>query len=97
MFKCPHCEQATISYKQKYLMGIWSVIRCPNCGTRLSAQPLLLMALDVGYVWNAVWWLGLYFFNREPIYFVYLVIGWLILDFLNVKLIPIAALRSKPS
>ncbi len=100
MFPCPNCEKNTISLKSKLLAGYWKVIFCPSCNARLSAHPIFLPLLNFVYVWDVFWFFGLYYLDRspidlsrDPIYFVYMVIGWILLDLLNLVLIPLAIMK----
>lgn len=94
-FACPRCQEDTISFRDKYLAGVWRVIACPQCDARLTAYPILLLMIHMAYVWNILWFFGLYYFERDFIYFAYMAIGWIILDFLNVQIIPLAVLKNK--
>lgn len=94
-FACPRCQEDTISFRDKYLAGVWRVISCPQCAARLTAYPILLLMIHMAYVWNILWFFGLYYFERDFIYFAYMAMGWIILDFLNVQLIPLALLKNK--
>lgn len=95
MFPCPRCREDCISYKDKYLAGLWRTISCPRCGARLCANPWILMFLHMTYVWNVLWFYGLYHFEGDPIYFLYMAIGWLVLDVLNLQLVPLSAMRNR--
>ena len=94
-YKCPSCKEETISLKEKYLTGMWMTTTCNSCGARVAALPLVLMLIWFCYVWNVIWWVGMSVFNGSWHYMIYMVVGWLILDFLNVNLIPLASLRAK--
>lgn len=92
MFQCPHCEQPSVSLKDKYLLGIWLTRRCRNCHARLSANPFFLGIIDMLYVWDVCWFGGLYFFDPDPYYFLYMAIGWLFLDVMNVAFVSLSVL-----
>jgi hypothetical protein len=96
MFTCPNCRENSISIKNKYLAGWWKPITCPNCSRKLSAFPWLLMALDMVYVWNVMWFYGLYHFDLDhsPVYFVYMAVCWVILDVLNVQFMPLSIMKN---
>lgn len=94
-FTCPRCGKDSITFREKYLAGIWRVVLCPDCGARLCAYPILLLLMHMAYVWNILWFFGLFYFKHDIVYFAYMAIGWMILDFLNVQLIPLAVLKDK--
>lgn len=97
MFTCPACQKDTISIKSKYLAGLWRPIRCGQCGAKLTAYPWLLMGLHMVYVWNVLWFFGLYVLDgKDPINFLYMAMAWVVLDVLNLQLIPLAVMRKQP-
>ncbi len=95
MYTCPRCKKETISWKKKYLAGLWLTIGCDNCEAKLSATPILLGLLHVVYAWNIAWFFSLYYFQRDPTYFVYMVVIWGILDALNVHYIPLSVMKKE--
>lgn len=94
-YECPRCGEKSISPKAKYLAGKWSVIHCPNCGARLCAYPLLLAGFYVLYVWDVMWFAYMWRYTGNAMHLVYMVIVWIVLDFLNVKLMPLASMKAK--
>lgn len=94
-FKCPSCREETISLKQKYLLGWWMTTTCSHCGARVAAFPWTLTLLFFAYVWNVIWWFGLYHFNGGLHYFLYMALFWVLLDVTNVFFMPLASLRRK--
>ena len=97
MFKCPRCRNDSISVMNKYKAGLWLTITCPRCETRLCAYPWLLMGLHLVYLWNILWFIGLFLAEGNPVYLLYMVAGLVLLEIANVKFIPLAAMRRKPS
>lgn len=100
MFTCPRCREDTVSYKDKYLADLWRTIKCPRCGARLTAYPVILLIMHMLYVWNVMWFLGMFMLNEplyDPMWFVYMAVVWVILDFLTLQLVPLAALREPTS
>lgn len=98
MFTCPRCQKDTISWKQKYLTNLWRTINCPQCGTRLTALPLVLLIMHMLYVWNVLWFVALYMFGtptHDPMWFVYMVVVWVVLDVATLNLVPLAAMRGR--
>lgn len=95
MFPCPRCREDCISCKDKYLAGLWRTIGCSRCGAKLCANPWILMVLHMTYVWNVLWFYGLYHFGGDPINFAYMAIGWVVLDVLNVLLVPLSVMRQR--
>ncbi len=97
MFTCPACREQTISFKSKYLAGLWQPIHCRQCGAKLTAYPWLLLCLHMVYLWNVLWFSGLYVLDgHDPLNFAYMAVAWGVLDFLNVQLIPLAIMRRHP-
>ncbi len=94
-FKCPSCHEETLSLGQKYRLGWWMTTHCSPCGARITAFPWTLMALYCLYIWNVVWWLGQYIFNGGLVNFIYMAIGWLLIDLINLYFMPLATLRRK--
>jgi len=94
-FKCPSCREQTISLKQKYLLGWWMTTTCGGCGARIAAFPWTLMALFFLYVWNVVWWVGMIHYTGSYHYLIYMAVIWVLLDLINVYLMPMASLRKK--
>jgi len=93
MYKCPHCRTLSIPLKDKYRTGVWGVIYCRHCKAKLCAYPILLGALYVVYTWDIMWFFGLYYFTRNLMDFVYMILGWLTLDALNVSFMPLAVMK----
>ena len=93
MYKCPHCRTLSIPLKDKYRAGVWGVIYCRHCKAKLCAYPILLGALYVLYTWDIMWFFGLYYFTRNLMDFVYMILGWLTLDALNVSFMPLAVMK----
>jgi hypothetical protein len=94
MYKCPHCRTLSIPLKDKYRAGVWGIIYCKHCKARLCAYPYLLGALYVVYTWDVMWFFGLYYFTRNPLDFVYMILGWVTLDALNVAFMPLAVMKN---
>lgn len=93
VFKCPSCHEETISLKDKLRLGWWMTTTCRHCGARVAAFPWTLMVLFFFHVWNVIWWFGLYHFKGGLDYFLYMAIGWLLLDLFNIYFMPLASLR----
>lgn len=96
MYKCPRCQTMSIPFKDKYRAGMWSNIYCSHCKAKLCAYPWLLAGIFILYAWDIMWFAGLYFFTRDELDFVYMILIWLILSALSVSLIPLAVMRSNP-
>ena len=93
MYKCPHCEAPSIPLKSKYWAGQWGTIHCKNCMARLCVYPWLLAGLYFFYVWNVVWWFGMYHFTNNYYYLAVLILGWIVLDLINLAFLPLALMR----
>lgn len=89
---CPHCEQKTFSWWDKYRAGKWALLYCPQCGGRVCAQPWVLAALYFFYVWDVVLF-GYLAYLDSLWYLAVMVAGWLILDYFSVY-VPLSPLRS---
>ena len=96
MYKCPRCHDICIPLKDKYRAGVWGVVYCEHCKAKLCAYPILLGLLYVVYCWDIAWFAGLYYFTHNYLDFVYMIIGWLILDALNITLMPLAVMKGSP-
>lgn len=95
-FRCPHCNRDTITFKAKYLAGLWQVIHCPACRGRLCANPIILAIAYVAYCWALAWFCFSALFQGSLLPLLYLVPVWLGLDFLNIQLIPLARMKPRP-
>ncbi|MFC1751169.1 hypothetical protein ACFL2V_20485 [Pseudomonadota bacterium] len=94
-FKCPSCNESTLSLIDKYRLGWWMTTHCNNCGVRIAAFPWTLMLIFFFYVWNVVWWAGLVNFNHSYHYLIYMVVCWVVIDLANIYLMPLSALKPK--
>jgi hypothetical protein len=89
---CPHCEQKTFGWWDKYLLGKWAVLRCRQCKGRACAQPIVLGALYFLYTWDVVLF-GYLAYLDSLWYLLVMVVGWLILDYFSVY-VPMSPLRT---
>jgi hypothetical protein len=96
LFKCPRCGKMSIPIKDKYKAGFWAVISCKNCEARLCIFPWLLAVLFVAYVWDVVWFYGMYHFTGHYIHFLYMIVVWLMLDAVNIYFMPLASMKTLP-
>ncbi|MBL1260360.1 MAG: hypothetical protein COB33_007510 [Thiotrichaceae bacterium] len=88
-FPCPKCEQPGISPKNKYRAGYMQDTFCAHCNVRLSANPWFLVPFSLIYMWVLAVCTFLYVFDGAGMMaLLYGVIGWLVVDALNVLLIP---------
>ncbi len=94
-FKCPACQENTLTFKDKYRLGWWMTTHCNSCGARIAAFPWTLMVLFFFYVWNVIWWAGMAHFNHSYHYFAYMLVGWILLDLANLYMMPLCTLRQK--
>ena len=92
-YKCPCCERTNITSKQKRKAGYWSIIYCADCKARLCIYPWLLAALWTLYVWDVAWFAGLYYFTHNYLDFVYMTVGWILLDYINVTYMPLVVMK----
>lgn len=92
---CPCCKKDTISTKDKYFAGIWRVIHCCDCNSRLCANPILMAVAYAVYFWAFAWFGYLAFYHKDPSQLLYLIPIWFFLDFLNIKLMPLSIMKKK--
>jgi hypothetical protein len=92
---CPHCEQKTFGWWDKYLVGKWAVLRCRQCSSRVCAQPIVLGALYFLYTWDVVLF-GYLAYLDSLWYLLAMVVGWLILDYFSVY-VPLSPLGARAS
>jgi hypothetical protein len=93
-FTCPKCKKEGISLKDKYRASIWQVIYCDSCGARLCAQPFLLAFAYFIYTWAVVSFVTIAIFKQSFMPILYMIIVWLILDFINVMSMPLSVMRA---
>lgn len=95
-FPCPKCEQSGISIKDKYRLGYWRETHCTHCNARLCANPWFLAPFSLIYMWALAACAFMYMFEDIGVMaFVYTLIAWLVIDFLNIVLIPMSVLRGR--
>ena len=94
-FICPNCKEHSIPLRDKYKAGMWRVIHCGHCRARLCAQPWVLAIGSMFYVWAMAWFGFWSFLEHSLVPLLYLIPVWLILDFLNIQLMPLSTLRSR--
>ena len=70
------------------------LLKCPECGGRVCAQPIVLAALYFLYVWDVVLF-GYLAYLDSLWYLAVMVGGWLILDYFAIY-VPLSPLRAKP-
>ena len=92
--ECPRCNQETISLKQKILTNKWIDVFCPNCGTRLCAQPTVLALLSFLLTWNIIYFGYLTVREASLTFGILFVVGWLLIE-VFMYYIPLCALRAK--
>ena len=92
-FTCPKCKQSGISFKDKYRASLWQVIYCNSCGARLCAQSWLLAFAYFIYTWAVVSFVTIAFYRESYMPILYLVLIWLLLDFISVMSMPLSVMR----
>lgn len=93
MFQCPHCNQATITLKQKYLAEKWVDAHCHACGGRSCMFPVLLVLLYFFYTWDVMLFGYVALAKHSILYLSVMIFGWIVLDLVGLS-IPLA--RMKP-
>ncbi len=91
---CPHCNEQTISWWQKYKAAKWALIYCDKCGKRSCSQPFILVFYTMLYTWDVMLFGYLYYLTKNGWYLLTLFIIWIILDIFSIYL-PISAMKSK--
>jgi len=95
-FPCPKCEQSGISIKDKFRVGYWRETHCAQCNARLCANPWFLAPFSLVYMWLLATCAFLFMFEDVgAMAIVYAVIGWLVIDILNIMLIPMSVMRNR--
>ncbi len=94
-YKCPKCSTACISVKDKYKAGSWREIHCEHCGARLCGHPWFMAAIYMVYFWVVAWFIFWSYFERNWWLLLGLIPSWLLLDYLNVRFMPLVILRAK--
>ena len=94
-YPCPSCKTDAIPLVDKYRAGMWREIRCPHCQARLCAQPWVLMVAWILYVWVAAWFGFWAWLDHSLLPLLYMILPWLLLDFLNVSYMPLSVLRPR--
>jgi len=70
------------------------LLKCPECGGRACAQPIVLGALYFLYIWDVMLF-GYLAYLDSLWYLAVMVVGWLILDYFALY-VPLSPLRAKP-
>jgi len=92
---CPHCQEKTFSWWDKYKTGKWALLNCSHCGGRVCAQPIVLSIMYFLYVWDLMLF-GYLAYLDSLWYLLVMVVVWVILDYFSVY-VPLVALRARPS
>jgi predicted RNA-binding Zn-ribbon protein involved in translation (DUF1610 family) len=95
LFPCPKCHQNTIPLKEKYLVGIWMSVHCPQCGARVCAHPLLMTLLYFLYFWIAATCIFLAATSGSWQPLVVMAALWLLVDLANIAWMPLRAMRPR--
>ena len=91
---CPHCKEATISWRQKYLAAKWGLVRCPSCEGISCSHPFILVGYTMLYVWDVMLFGYLFYLTKSVSYLITLIVLWIILDIFSVYL-PVSAMKRK--
>lgn len=89
---CPHCDENTFSWWDKYRTGKWQLLHCRQCGGRVCAQPIVLALLYFMYIWDVLLF-GFLAYMDSLWYLLVMAVGFLILDYFSVY-VPLASLRT---
>ena len=91
---CPHCKAKTFTWWDKYRAGKWMLLKCPQCGGRACAQPIVLAVLSFIYVWDVMLF-GYLAYLDSLWYLAVMTAAWLILDYFSIY-VPLSPLRTQP-
>lgn len=91
---CPHCNEPTISGKQRWVASKWKDIYCSDCGGRIAINPILLAIMYFVLVWDIFFFGFMALYEKSIIYFTVMLVGWAILEFFELYL-PLVRLRPK--
>ena len=95
-FPCPKCEQPGVSLKEKYRLGYMRDTHCEHCNVRLSANPWFLVPFSLVYMWALAVCAFLYMFEGiGGMAVVYAVVAWVVVDMLNIMLIPMKIMEER--
>ncbi len=94
MFECPHCNQSTVTLKQKLLAGKWVDIICLVCGGRSCVYPALLAVLYFFYTWDVMLFGYLTVHEMSVLYLGVMMGGWLLLELFSLSL-PLVRMKPK--
>jgi len=92
-FPCPHCNNLTLSLKQKYLAAKWQDVHCDACRGRSCAQPVILALMSFIYVWDVLYFSVVAYAEHSWAFIGMMLAIWLILDFF-CHYIPLSRLKS---
>ncbi len=94
-YKCPKCDECSVSIKDKYKLGHWKTMHCSNCNALLCGQPIVLILAYILYIWVFAWFVAWAYLEHTFMPLLYLIPIWLILDYFNVEGLPLSVLRKK--
>ncbi len=94
MFECPHCNQPSLTLKQKLLTGKWADVICPRCGGRSCAYPILMAVLYFCYTWDVMLFGYLTVHETSVVYLCVMLGGWVLLELFSLSL-PLARMKPK--
>jgi len=46
-------------------------------------------------MWDVLWFTAMYLYTHKSIHLLYMVIGWLIIDAINIQFMPLSRLKKK--
>ncbi len=93
-FECPHCNQPTVTFKQKLLAGKWSDVICEKCSGRSCIYPALLVVLYFFYTWDVVLFGYLTVYEKSVLYLGVMLGGWVLLELFALSL-PLVRMKPK--
>ncbi len=95
-FACPRCQKETVLLRDKFRLGLWLTTHCSSCGTRLCANPYLMVVVYFFHIWNVIWWPTIAHFTGNYWNLIYLFPCWLVIELINLNYVPMCCLKKKP-
>lgn len=89
-FNCPKCNQPSFSWQAKYAMAYWIWRVCSQCNAKVCANPIILSLFHMLYFWVLAFFIYLAFYQKQFLPVLYLVVIWIIIDILNIWLLPLS-------
>ena len=93
--KCPCCNNRTILLRKRLLLTPLGVLKCDNCGSKLSLPPLLSVTFSLIHYAVVVYFAFLLVLNQSVGYFLLLIVLWIGFEIVQLFIPLICKDRSK--